>query len=143
GLLRILGPFERVFVLLAGLRVAPQARVGVAQMLGDRGIVASQVDRLLELLDRLLVIALAVIHPAQAVDVEAVLGLDFERASDELLGLVEAFAGVGVSVAEVVERLGVIGVERNRLAHLGDAQLLLLGLVVERAEREVVFVVVG
>ena len=61
------------------------------------GILARQLDRALELLDGALVVAALVVHPAEAVDVEAVVRLQLERAADEALGLVELHAHVGVA----------------------------------------------
>jgi len=87
----------------------------------------------LELLDRQPVVAALVVHPAQAVDVEAVVGIDRERAPDQALGLVEVRTLLGERVAEVVQRGRVLRIELDRLAHLIERCPMIVGLVVERA----------
>src|ERR1700751_6277267 len=47
----------------------------------------------------------------------------------------------GVRIAEIVKSRGVARVQLDRLAHLRSAQVLLLVLIVERAEGEVEFIV--
>ena len=90
-----------------------------------------------------LVVAALIVHPAEAVDVDALVRLQLEGAPDEPLGLVEMHAHVGERVAEVVERRRVARVQLDGLAHLGERAVLLIRLVVRRAEREAVAVVVG
>src|SRR5207344_1105002 len=108
---------------------------------GDGRIVAGEGDGALEILDGGDVVAALVRDPAEAVEIEAVVGADRERAADERFRLVELDALFGVRVAEVVERRRVAGIELDGALHVLDALVALLGLVVERAEREVVAVV--
>src|SRR5215470_745134 len=143
GLLRLRCAAERVAVDAQGLRGAPGLLVGVAEVLGDGGVVGRERDGTLEILDRLVVVAALEVHPAEAVDVEAVVRADGQRAADELFGFVEAHALLGVGVAEVVERRGVLRVDLDGALHVLDRARLVLALVVERAEGELVAVVVG
>src|SRR5262249_54802619 len=140
---------RRLLRALEGVSVDPQRRgalaeslVGVTQVLNDGGVIPRQLDGALELLDRALVLAALVVHPPQAVDVDAVVRLQLEGTADEALGLVELHPHVRQRVPEVVERGGVTRVELDRLAHLRDGPLLVVGLVVRGAEREAVAIVV-
>ena len=126
----------------AARRSRPTLRVGIARCSAIVGSSPRQLDRALQMLDGLRVVAALVVHPAEAVDVEAVVRIDREGAADERLRLVEVGCPVGVGVAEVVERGGVLRVQLDRAAHLLERRLPSPGLVVQRAEREVVVVVV-
>src|SRR5437667_208000 len=137
-----LRPRERVLAETERVARLARALIRVPQVLGDGWVVARQLDRALELLDGAPVVAALVVDPAEAVDVEAVVGLDLERAADEPLRLLELNAHLGVGVAEVVERGRVLGVELHGPLHLLDGARLVLGLVVGRAQREAVAVVV-
>src|SRR4029453_11846128 len=139
---RFLGPYERVPVQAQRRVALAEAMVGVAQMLDDGRILARQLDRSLELLDGSLVLAALVVHPAQAVDVDAVVRLQLEGAADQALGLVELHAHVGEGVSEIVERGGVARIELDGLPHLRHRALLVVRLVVGGAEREPVAIVV-
>src|SRR5436190_9247056 len=134
---------ERITVDPEGVARVPLAPVGVAEVLGNRRIVARELDRALQLLDRARIVAALVVHPAEAVDVEPVVGLECNRGADQPLGLVELHAHFGVGVAEVIERGGVLRVELDGTLHLLDGARLVLGLVVSGAEREAIAVVVG
>src|SRR5579885_1726278 len=81
-LLRLLRLLERVGVLVARLAQLSDLAVGIAEMLGDGGIAAGEIDGPFELLDRLLVFTLLVVHPTETVDIEAVLGLNIQRPLD-------------------------------------------------------------
>src|SRR3989442_3133055 len=67
--------------------------------------------RAFELLQRLGISSLLVVRPAETVDEVAVLGLQIQGLGDELDRLVEVLAALGVHVADVVVRLGVLGIE--------------------------------
>src|SRR5262249_3336375 len=99
---RLLRTGEGVAVDAERVARVAAALVRVAEVLRHGRILARELDRALELLDRLPVVAALVVHPPEAVDVEPVVGLDLERAADEVLGLVELHAHLGVGVAEVV-----------------------------------------
>src|SRR5271170_1654164 len=142
-LVRLLRLLQRVGVFVAGFLDLAELAIGVAQMLGDSRIAAGQVDGFLQLLDRFLVVALLIVNPAEAVDVKSVFGLDIERALDQLFRLDQVGALLGVSVAEVVERLCVGGIQLDRLLHLDHALFALLVLIERRAEGEVVLVILG
>src|SRR5947199_8277382 len=142
-LARFLRARERVAVDAQRVRGVPGAAVGVPEMLGDRGVVARELDRALEVLHGSPVVTALVVHPPEAVDVEAVVGLDLEGPTDQLLGLVEADPHLGVGIPEVIESGGVLRVELDRPPHLLEGAILLVRLVVRGAEREVVAVVVG
>src|SRR5271170_4127628 len=142
-LIRLLRLLQRVGVFVAGFLDLAELAIGVAQMLGDGGIAAGQVDGFLQLLDGFFVIALLIVNPAEAVDVKSVFGLDIERALDQLFRLDQVGALLGVTVAEVVQRLRVGGIQLDRLLHLGHAFVALLVLIERRAEREVELVALG
>src|ERR1700722_7810143 len=86
NLIGILGPLERVLVLMARVSHFADFAVGVAQMLGDGRIVVGRVDPAFQRVNRLLGPALLGLYPAETVNGESVLGLDHERALDQLLG---------------------------------------------------------
>src|SRR5262249_53364231 len=111
---------ERIAVDAEGVLRMPVVPVRVAEMLGDRRIVSRELDRVLQLLDGATIIAALVVHPAEAVDVEPVLGLELDRPADEALGLVELDAHLRVRVAEIVEGGGVLRVDLDRALHLLD-----------------------
>src|SRR5438445_560439 len=121
---------QRIAVDTQGVRRMARAAVGVAQVLGHGRVVARELDGALEMLHRPPIVAALVVHPAEAVDVEAVVGLDLERAADQLLRLVEADAHLGVRVPEVIQRRRVLRVELDGAPHLLERALLLVGLVV-------------
>src|SRR5262245_47856012 len=125
-LIRFLRLLERVVVFVRGFPHLANLPIGVAQVLGDCRIAAGQIDRAFELFDSLLVFTLLVVHPPEAVDVKAVLGLNIEGALDELLRLLEVLALFGVGITDVVEGLGVLGVKLDRFLHLGHARFALL-----------------
>src|ERR1700730_2482604 len=110
-------------------------------MLGNRGIIARQVNGTFELLDSLLILAALIVDPAQTIDVEAVLGLDRYRAPDQLLCLVHMLSLFGVSITQIVQCRCVARIQIDRLLHLLNSELLLIGFVVESAEREMILVV--
>ena len=75
-LIRFLGLLQGVLVLLAGIPILADLAVSVSQMLGDRGIAAGQVDRSLQLIDRLLILPALIVDPSQAINIEAIFGLN-------------------------------------------------------------------
>src|SRR5580704_256904 len=142
-LVRLLRLLQRVGVFVAGFLDLAKLAIGVAQMLGDGGIAAGQVDGLLQLLDGFCVVALLIVNPAEAVDVKSVFGLDIERALDQLFGLDQVGALLGVTVAEVVQRLRIGRIQLDRLLHLDHALVALLVLIERGAEGEMVLVILG
>src|SRR5579864_128247 len=140
-LVGLLGLYECVLVFMARIANFADFLISVTQMLGDRWIVAGQIDRALEFVDRPPVLASLIIDPSQTVDVETVFGLDLEGALDQLFGFIQTLARLGIGITQVIERGSVAGIDLNRLAHLGFTEFLLLGLVIEGAEREMELVV--
>src|SRR3989338_814843 len=122
---------QRERLLPGGHRVVHEAvlHVGVAQVVEDHGVFLGALHRALELAKGLGVVPLLVEGPTQAVDEVAVLRLDLEGLLDEDDRLVQVDALLGVHVADVVVRLGVLGVERDHPPEGADrvvAALLLL-----------------
>src|SRR6185295_9959973 len=142
-LVLVLRPTERITIDAERVARVAGARVGVPQVLDDGRIVPRQLDGTLELLDRAPVVAALVVHPAEAVDVEAVVGIELEGASDETLCLIQLRAHLRVGVAQIVERGGVLRIQRDRTLHLLDGPRLVLRVVVGGAECETVAVVLG
>src|ERR1019366_10648215 len=70
----ILGLLEHILVLVKGVAPLTDFGVGVAQVLRDGGVAASQIDRALQLIDRLLILASLVVNPAETVNAETVFG---------------------------------------------------------------------
>src|SRR5579862_526689 len=134
---------QRVGVFVAGFLDLAELAICVAQMLGDGGIAAGQVNRALQLLDGPFVVALLIVNPPQAVDVESIFGFEIERALDQLFGLDQIGALLGITVPKVVERLRIGGVQLDRLLHLGHAFGALFVLIERRSEREVELVILG
>ncbi len=125
-LLLFLRPSQGILIQAQGLLRLAGLAIRVGEVLGHGRIVARQLERPLQVLDRLRVLAALVVHPAQAVDVEAVVRIEGNGAADQIFRFVETHAHVGVGVPEVVERGGVLRVQFDRLLHLGDAGVLLL-----------------
>ena len=68
-------------------------------MLDNRRIVHGDFNRPFQLFDGAIVIALLEIKPAEAIDIKAVVGLELERALDQVFGFVELNAHLGPGVA--------------------------------------------
>src|ERR1700693_4534237 len=90
--------------------------VRVGQVVEDDRVFLGEGHGALQLLERVGVASLLVVGPAQAVDEVAVLGVEVERALDELHGLGQVLTPLGVHVADVVVGLGVLGVEHEHAA---------------------------
>src|SRR5256885_100447 len=90
-----------------GVLVVAGLVVGVAQVLEDDRIFLGLLHRALQLAQRVGILALLIVGPAEAVDEVAVLRLQRERGADHLEGLVEVLALLRVHVADVVVGLGV------------------------------------
>src|SRR5271170_2900225 len=96
NLIGILGPLERVLVLITGVSRLADLAVGVAQVLSDSRVAVGQVNGAFQLVNRFLVLALLVVNPAKTVNVESIFGFDHQRALDQLLGFrkIRPFFGV-------------------------------------------------
>src|SRR2546425_4736615 len=113
-------------------------QIGVAEVLVDHRVrFLRLVDGALELLQGLGVATLLVVRPAEAVDEIAVVRLDRERLADELDRLVEVLPALGVHVADVVVRLGVLGIECDHLPERADGVVELRLLLEDDAELKV------
>src|SRR6185295_15081916 len=128
---------ERLLPRLDGLVREVVLEVGVAQVLVEHRVFLGQAHRALQLAQGLLIAALLVVGPAQAVDEVAVLGLDRERLLDELDGLGQVRALLGVNVADVVVRLGVLGIDDEDAAERLDGVVEALLLLQDHSELEV------
>ena len=84
-------------------------------MLLDLGVLRQLLDGGDQVLLCLVEIAAAEVRPAEAVEIGAVVRILFQRALNELNGLVELLATHGQQVAEVVERLGIHRLDCNDL----------------------------
>ena len=73
---------EALLPLIFRLELAPDAPIGIAEMIVDDRIVGPELDGALEMLDRGFDVAEAVIGPAETVDVIAVVGLELHRLAD-------------------------------------------------------------
>src|SRR3990172_8579820 len=123
-------PLERALPGGDGVVGAAGLDVRVGQVVEDDRVFLGEGDGALQLRERVGVAALLVVGPAQAVDEVAVLGVEVERALDELHGLGQVLAALGVHVADVVVGLGVLGVEHEHAAEgrhgVVEAPLLLV-----------------
>src|SRR2546430_2288659 len=120
---RLLPRGERVFlVAVLGVRVA--------EVVEDDGVFLGLLDGPLQLPQRVGILALLVVGPAEAVDEVAVVGLEREGLADERDGLVEVLPALGVHVADVVVGLGVLGIDRDD-APEGAHRVVELGLLLE------------
>src|SRR5258708_31124340 len=140
GLLSLL---QGIGVLVAGFLGFAQPPIRVAKMLRNRWIAAGQVDRALQLLDCFFVIALLIIDPSEAVDVKSVLGFDIERPLDQLFGLDQVDALLGVTIAEAVQPLRAGRSQLDRFLHRGPPIIALLVLIESRAHPELELVTLG
>jgi hypothetical protein len=101
--------------LIGGFQLAPDAPVGVAQMVVEDRVVGHQPDRALEFAHRVLVALQPVIGPAERIHDVAVGGPEFDRALDEVEPLLEVHVHVDPGIAEIVQHLRVVGIELQRL----------------------------
>src|SRR5262245_4566143 len=72
-------------------------------MVLNDGIAGQLVSRTTQVLEREIVLAGLVIGPTKAVQIRAVLRLDFQRALDQIDRLVELFTTLGEDVSKIVE----------------------------------------
>ncbi len=91
--------------LEARLEPPPNAPISVAQMIVDRRVVGFELDRMLEIIDRRLIIAEPVIGPAQAVNDKAVIRALLDRSIDQRQRLFQLLATVDPRIAEIIENL--------------------------------------
>src|SRR6266853_24805 len=128
---------ERLLPRLDRLAGEVVLEVGVAQVLVEDGVFLGEAHRALQLAEGLRIAALLVVGPAQAVDEVAVLGLERQRLLDELDRLAEVRAALGVHVADVVVRLGVLGIDCEHATEGPDRVVEPLLLLLHDAELEV------
>ncbi len=96
-------------------------------MVVDGGILGLQIDGALEVLHRLFVVADAVVGPAEGIDDVAVVGTLLDGALDHLHALVEVHALVDPGIAEIVQHVRLVGLQLERLLHVGFGLGPLLG----------------
>src|SRR3990172_3362821 len=111
--------------------------VGVAQVIEDLRILLGPVGRPLQLAKGLGVLALLVIGSPEAVDEVAVLGIQRQGLLDQVHRLAEVDAALGVHVAKVVVRLGVLGVDGDDAPEGADGILEALLFLPDHPELEV------
>src|SRR5262245_15304650 len=128
---------ERALPRGQGVVVETALGVGIAQVLEDHRIVLGPLHGALQLAQRIGIAPLLEVGPAQAVDEVPVLGLDLEGLGDELHGLVEVLAALGIHVPDVVVGLGVARIGRDDLAELLHGVLKLRLLLVDHPQLEV------
>src|SRR5713226_3524954 len=127
---------ERLFPRLDRLVGEVVLEVGVAQVLVEHGVFLGEAHCALQLPQGLRIAALLVVGPAEAVDEIAVLRLDGQRLLDELDRLAEIRAALGVHVADVVVRLGVLGVDREHATERADGVVEPMLLLQHHSELE-------
>ena len=67
---------QSLAVRLGGIHSPASLLVRIAEVFDDGGVVTDQLDRSLQMFYRLGVVAALIVDPAQAIDIEAVIGLD-------------------------------------------------------------------
>ena len=111
--------------------------IGVAEMVVDGGIFRLELDRTLELLHRLFVIADLVVRPAERVDDVAVVGTQSDRALDHVHSGVEVHALIDPGITEIVEDVRLLRIKLECLLQVGLGERpLLRALVANTAEIE-------
>src|SRR5439155_18249316 len=130
---------ERQRLLPRGERVFLEAvlGVGVAEMIEDDGVFLGLLDGALELAQRVRILALLVVGPAETVDEVAVVRLERECLADERDRFVEVLAALGVHITDVVVGLGVLGIQRDDVLEGADGVLELRLLLEHDADLEV------
>src|SRR3954451_10284832 len=88
-LIRLGLEIARVRPLETCLELAADLPIGIAEMIVDGGIFRLELDRVFEVLDRLLVVADAEIGPSERVDDVAVIGALLDRTLNHLHAVVE------------------------------------------------------
>ena len=111
--------------------------VSIAQVLDDGGIVALLLARPLQPLDRLVVLAEPVIGPAHRIGDGAVIGPQLGGALQHLHAGIEIEALVDPAIAEIVQHVGLLGRELERLLHVGFGPRPLLGALQHDAAAEI------
>src|SRR6185437_13373055 len=110
---------QRAVPLEARFEPAAAAPIGIAQMIVDRRVFRNHLDRTLQLLDRLAVIAETEIRPPETVDDVAVRRPQRDRAFDHLQPLVKMRSLIDPGIAEIVEHERLLRLERQRLTKIG------------------------
>src|SRR5205085_6078456 len=119
-------------VRFAALAQHPQYFAEMGADLGVRTAVVGAAQRLRGTLE----VAFAVLHPAEAIDNEIILGRELERLLDQLARFAEARVALGERVAERVVGMRVVGLHLDQLPQVALERVVLLELF--RGEREVV-----
>src|SRR5713101_5150811 len=115
------------------LQRAADAPIGVAEMVVDRRVFGLEIDRALEIFHRVFEIADAEIGPAQRVHDVAVVGPLIDGALDHLHALVEIDALIDPRITEIVQHMRLLGLQIERLAHIGLGLAPLLGALLADA----------
>ena len=100
--------------------VRPILPVGVAEVIVDGRILGLELDRALEVLHRLVVVAEPEIGPAERVDDVAVIRPLLDGAADHPHALVEIDALIDPRIAEIVQHVRLVGIELERLLQVGS-----------------------
>src|SRR5712692_5154047 len=128
---RVLGiGLERALPGGDGVFRAAGLQESIAKVIEDSWVFLGEGDGALELAQGIGIAALLIVGPPEAVDEEPVLGVEIQRLLDELHGLRQVLAALGVHVADVVVGLGVLGIDDEGL----DGVVVLLGAAVEEGE---------
>ncbi len=89
--------------------------MNISQMFTHHRIVAGPLDRHVHVLQRFVRQALLIVRPRKAVQDVSIVALDEQRLFNEQDGLIEALSLLGIGVPEIVQRIGVIGLQLDRL----------------------------
>src|SRR5690606_16385168 len=114
---------QRSLPLEASLLPSPDFPVGVAEMVVDHRVGRIELDRPLQMLDRLLIVAEPVEHPAQAIDDVAILRPEVDRAPQHVEGAVIVLALLDPGIGEIVHHVRMLGLELQRLQEIRLGQL--------------------
>jgi hypothetical protein len=95
----------------AGLLLLVRLEIAITQVFGDNGIIGHETMGLFQPLDCPGIFLFLIVYPAETIRDIPVVGLELQRLLDEGLGLVQLYPLFRVGISQVVEGIGVFGIE--------------------------------
>src|ERR1039458_2458727 len=141
----VLKTFQRSCPLRNGFLGLAKLQINVAQVIVHRRIRVQMAACFDEASLGIGQLALAEIHPAQTVQVGAVIRLQIDGFLDELIGFIQPEVAVRQCVSQIVQRSGMLRVEGQHFAEGGFGLVVLLHALEHGAahEKDALFVFVG
>ena len=128
--------FQRTEPGLASFVPEVLGEVDLAEVFEKDGIVGHHGNGPFHFFQGLLEAAHLVVGPGETVEIVAILGLDRERPLDQRNRFFQSHVALGISIAQVIERIGVLRIQPDGLLHLMDQLVEAAHLVVRGPQVE-------